>query len=308
MKKPHAVAQIAKLRAYLESGLESIPDGVVMLDTRGRFVYANTTTLKKLGRREKDLIGKTLSEISPPFMSPKMLRIVSERIKYRLMTGKPTTGAEMELVGKGGKPLHVCYSASVVRDDKGKIVGELVFLKDITEIKRMHEALLEAEKKYRSLFENANDAIIIADTETGRLLDANKAAEKMLGRPKKEIIGAHQSTLHPTDKIKHYTKSFKKDVRSGRRTSFGAEVVTKSGRIVPVSISAAVTTIGGRRIIQGIFRDMTELKRAEEERKKLTKELVTVSGNVTEAVKNMSAMYRKRIDELEKLVAQLSKK
>lgn len=296
-----------KLRAYLESGLKSIPDGVVMLDTRGRFIYANSTTLKKLGRREKDLIGKTLSEVSPSFMSPETVKIMSGKIKNRLETGKSITNAEMKILGKGGNLRQMSYSASVVRDEKGKIVGELVFLRDVTDIKRMQDALKEAEEKYKAIFEKAYDAIMVADVKTGAIIDANKAAEKLVGRTRKELIGMNRLKLHPHKKANYYKKHFQKHIRLKSAVDFNAEAETKSGKVIPVSISAVVMKIGGRKVIQGIFKDMTELRRAEEERKKLTKELVTVSGNVTEAVKKMSDMYRKRIAELEKMVAQLSK-
>ncbi len=288
--------------------MADIPIGVVLFDRNGRFAYLNRTCLKSLGRRAEDLIGKTVSAVSPPIMAPETAKEIEKRIKKRLRTGKPILGVDIELVGKGRKPLYASYSASVVRNEKGDILGELVFIRDVTEVKRAQRAVEESETKFRTLFKNANDAIFMADVKTSRILDANKAAEMLLGRSRKEIIGMHQSKLHPPSKFEHYKALFKKDVRAKSRISFDAEVFTKKGKVVPVSISAAVMTIGGRKVIQGIFRDMTEFKRAEEERKKLTRELVTVSGTVTDAVKKMSAMYRKRIEELEKLVAQLSKK
>ena len=65
-------------------------------------------------------------------------------------------------------------------------------------LKRTEDALRESEEKYRTLFEGANDAIFIADTKTNIILDVNRQAEQLIGRPRHEIIGMHQSQLHPS--------------------------------------------------------------------------------------------------------------
>ena len=59
------------------------------------------------------------------------------------------------------------------------------------------EMLKKSEEKFRSLFEGAPDAIILADPVTGKILDANKAAVHLLLRPIDEIIGMAQHELHP---------------------------------------------------------------------------------------------------------------
>lgn len=58
-------------------------------------------------------------------------------------------------------------------------------------------AIQKREFEFRSLFENAADAIFIADIQTGIILDANEKASKMMGKPTEDIIGLHQSELHP---------------------------------------------------------------------------------------------------------------
>jgi PAS domain S-box-containing protein len=100
--------------------------------------------------------------------------------------------------------------------------------------------------------------------KTGVILDANKGAERLLGRSRRKIIGMHQSQLHPPEKVKYYTEKFLKHVRNNRTVDFEAEIVKKDGTTVPVYISAAVMELQGKKAIQGIFGDITERKRAEE--------------------------------------------
>ena len=136
--------------------------------------------------------------------------------------------------------------------------------KHLVKSRQAEKALRASEKKYRTFFNRANDAVFIADVKTGVILDANKEAERLLGRSRRKIIGMHQSQLHPADRVKYYTEKFFKHVRNNRTVDFEAEIVKKDGTTVPVCISAAVMELQGKKVIQGIFGDITERKLAEE--------------------------------------------
>lgn len=124
-------------------------------------------------------------------------------------------------------------------------------------------ALRESEKKYRMLIETASDAIFVADAETGVLLEANKRAEELVGRPKEQLIGSHQSTLHPKDKAELYKKLFLKAVREKQKFSEDSLYVARpDGREIPVDIRANVIDTDGRKLIFGVFRDITEREKA----------------------------------------------
>jgi len=163
-----------------------------------------------------------------------------------------------------GNPKAIEVQAFPVLDTEGNVVQMIECCMDITERKRAEEALQESEQKYRILFEEANDAIFLADVETGIILDANRETERLLGRPAKEIVGMHHTQLHAPDKAEYYKNKFRKHVEAGHIADFEAEVFREDGTIVPVYISASVITLRGRKIIQGIFRDVTERKRMEE--------------------------------------------
>jgi len=122
------------------------------------------------------------------------------------------------------------------------------------------ELLKESEEKYRQLFENHADAIFWADPATGLIVNCNKAAEVLLEKKREEIIGQSQTSLHPSEKAEFYINQFKEHLAKKTIANDEAEVVTKSGKIKNVAITA--TTIGepGSQVIQGVFRDITELK------------------------------------------------
>jgi PAS domain S-box-containing protein len=132
----------------------------------------------------------------------------------------------------------------------------------------MEEALRESEEKCRLTFQSAVDAIFWADPETGLVTNCNRAAESLLEKSRDEIVGQHQTTLHPVDKAEFYANMFKKHIEEKGSVDEEGEIVTKSGKIIPVDITASVTVVREKPIIQGIFRDITERKRVEEELRK----------------------------------------
>jgi PAS domain S-box-containing protein len=153
----------------------------------------------------------------------------------------------------------------ILRDEDGRPIRWTGIDWDVTEAKRAEEALRESEAKYRHLFEELGDAAFLGDPETGIILDANREAEALLGRRREEIIGMHQTELHPPGEADRYRAKFAQHVERGRAADYDGEVAREDGSIVPVSISASTVTIGDRRLILGLFRDITEIEQAREE-------------------------------------------
>jgi len=146
--------------------------------------------------------------------------------------------------------------------------------------KRAEKALQDSEEKYRKQFEEAMDAIFLADAETGILVDCNRAATKLVGRKKSELVGKHQRILHPPEAIEgRFSRSFRQHIAEKEGNVLEAQVITKSGEIKAVEIKANLFELGDKSVLQGIFRDVTNRKKIEEQlrRERETLELVTAS-------------------------------
>lgn len=140
--------------------------------------------------------------------------------------------------------------------------------KTTTSIDNLNREVVErkkAEEKYRIQFEGALDAIFVADAETGILIDCNPAATILVGREKPELIGKHQSILHPPGRIieGEFTKTFKEHLSKKKGQTIETQIITKNGEVREVAIKASLLEIEGIKVMQGIFRDVTEQKRAE---------------------------------------------
>ncbi|MDD5327385.1 MAG: ATP-binding protein [Phycisphaerae bacterium] len=145
---------------------------------------------------------------------------------------------------------------------------------EITERKNAEEQLRKAEEKYRTQFEGALDAIIVADAETGIIIDCNPAATRLVDREKSELIGKSHTILHPPERIKgEFSDTFSQHILEKRGQTLETRVITKTGQLRDVAIKATLLEFRGRKILQGIFRDISENKKAELRQAQLLEQL-----------------------------------
>ncbi|MCM8790691.1 MAG: PAS domain S-box protein [Candidatus Omnitrophica bacterium] len=168
--------------------------------------------------------------------------------------------SEETLIKEGNRPIQV--TTIPFKDENGEwLVAETNV--DISKIKATEEKLRESEQKYKLLFEESNDAIFIADARTRRLVDCNKKARIVTGYSKDEVLSMRADQLHPKDIVRKTMKGFKDQVR-GNIKIVDSQLLTRDGRKIDVSISAAVLNIQGKTYLLGVFRDITEHKKYEE--------------------------------------------
>ena len=128
----------------------------------------------------------------------------------------------------------------------------------------MRKINYENEEKYRTLFEHAQDAIFVADAENGTLLAVNSTAERFTGYSRNELIGKHQSLLHPEELKSLEIKQFSTAAKKKGATLLRSVILHKNGKRIPVEINASgAVQLGNRIITFGIFRDITEREKTE---------------------------------------------
>jgi PAS domain S-box-containing protein len=277
-QRKKAEKAIRELKDHLENIIESSLDYIAVSDSRGNLTRVNKAFLDLIGYREKEVIGRHIAELTPTkkgtykSTTGEMVKIDKEffdctlkAIEKLYKEGK-VTGWESYFLHKDGRVVPVERSVVYLDVEEGYEGGAVGIGRDITERKIKEKELRESNEKYHTLMETANDAIFIADAETGIITDANKKAEELSGIPVEDIIGMHQTQLHPKEDAEYYRTIFADDIQKGEGIIRGdIFIYHKTGHKIPVELSASVAKVGGKNIIQGIFRDMRDYKRAEEE-------------------------------------------
>jgi PAS domain S-box-containing protein len=172
-----------KFRVLFEKNVHGIL--IVDIETR-RFPYANPAFCRMFGYSETEMLQIGVEDIHPKDSLDYILSEFSRQKK-----GGKAGATELPCIHKDGTVFNADIAATnIVINHRKCVVG---FFIDITERMQTEEALQKSEKQYRTLFEEINDAIFIVEKDTGRYLDANKAAAELTGRTLEEL---KQLTVH----------------------------------------------------------------------------------------------------------------
>ncbi|MDH5717095.1 MAG: PAS domain S-box protein [Spirochaetia bacterium] len=128
--------------------------------------------------------------------------------------------------------------------------------------KNIFDKVNESNAKYKRIFYETPTAIFIADAENGILTDCNKAACKLTGYSKIELIGMHQKNLHlPEEHKKKFSSTFHSHITDKEGQFLNTKILTKKGIVKDVSIRANTFEINGRKYIEGIFHEIGFFKK-----------------------------------------------
>jgi PAS domain S-box-containing protein len=238
---------------------EESPYGILITDIEDRFIEFNDAARLMLGYSREEFAQLRLPDIDLDSADE-----IQEHRKRLFETGKTSFEALYKTKQHGARRIRV-FSRTLAAGRK-KLVHSIWH--DVPGPALAGKELGDDESKYRALFEGSPDAIFIADPDTGTILDANPAASRLVARRREEIIGLHQSELHPPRNDQLSRKNFEQHVRetSGGGITHLTEniIIRPDGTEVPVEILAQTVVIKGKKIIQGVFRDITERKRVDE--------------------------------------------
>jgi PAS domain S-box-containing protein len=121
-----------------------------------------------------------------------------------------------------------------------------------------------SEEKYHSLMERANDAIFVL-TRSGKVLEANRRAAELLGRPREELLGRVYEEFTPADERARAREEFRKLLETGSARLDNVQFVRGDGRLVSVDCSYSVVQVGSGHVVMVIARDVTERDRLQQQ-------------------------------------------
>jgi PAS domain S-box-containing protein len=151
---------------------------------------------------------------------------------------------------------------------------------------RAEEALRESEERFRTIFDSANDGILLAEKEGKKFHLGNQAICKMLGYGEDEIKETGVIDIHPEQSLPHVIEQFEKQARREITVAEDIPVKRKDGSIFYADINTALIELSGKTYLMGIFRDVTDRKEAEKKVLQSLQEKEVLLREVHHRVKN----------------------
>jgi PAS domain S-box-containing protein len=253
--------------------VERATDGILIIQD-GVVEYANPRLAEMAGTSLKEIIGAPFADYVYPDERSKVI----ERYRQRLSGKQIEPIYETVLRRADGTALSAEINAGLI-SYRGR-PADLVFVRDITRRKRVEEAL-RLEKAYlEQLFESAPEAIVLVDNDS-RILRVNSEFTRTFGYAVDEVLGRSIDDLLAPEGLQEEAVSITRRVARGERVTFETIRQRRDGSLVYVSIlGAPIKVDGGQVAVYGIYRDITDRKRAEEALRRRAEELGALQATV----------------------------
>ncbi len=250
--------EIKESERELRKIFENAPFGIYTVNEKGILDYINPAMVKISGTPRKKLLDINVLKL-PTYKKINLSKKIRECLKGRVE--KFSVGPTKYTSYYGKKTTVRKFTGVALRDSSGKIKKVVIFVEDLTRIKK-------SEERFKLLFENAVDPIVVLDKE-GKFIEVNKKVKEILGYEKKELIGKYFFRLPLlTEESKEIAlRNFKKRMRGINVNPYVIEVVKKNGEKMYGEINASLLKEDGKIIGEMvIIRDVTERIRIEEEK------------------------------------------
>ncbi|GBD89124.1 oxygen sensor histidine kinase NreB [bacterium BMS3Abin03] len=237
-------------------------DGMRLTDGNGIIVMVNDAYCKIVELEKDKMIGEPFSIV---YHSKEQERVLNT---YRRDVGNNEikTHFERENTLWNGKKKWFGFSNSFL-DLTGEGKYTLSIIKDITERKKAELELIESEKKFRMLFNNANDAVFVTQLTEGKtygdFVEVNEIACNRLGYSKEEFLKLSPSAIVYPPFINDFNKYTQKLLEDSH-VIYELTHMAKDKRLIPVEISSHLFTYEGLPMVLSIARDITVRKKTEE--------------------------------------------
>jgi PAS domain S-box-containing protein len=252
--------RLIKEIAKSEGILAALGDGISILDRTFEILYQNQAEIDMMGTHIGESCFKAYAKRQgicdgcPLVLTFKDGRI--HTVQRELHTDKEIRYIEI--------------TASPLKDPEGKIIAGIELVRDITERKQIEEKLREEEERYRLLFNNVSDAIIvheispnITELDRFRIIEANDIACKYLGYTREELLQMTVPELDDPEVQEKMPPILNTILKEGRATWEGIHI-HKDGHRIPVEITNKLFNFSGKLMVLASARDITERKQAEE--------------------------------------------
>ncbi|HET9658599.1 MAG TPA: HD domain-containing phosphohydrolase [Kineosporiaceae bacterium] len=267
----------------LQALVDNSPDLIGRYERDGRRLFANRSLAQRYGRSVPDLVGTRIGEQDferEAGLRPESARRLLAAIREAFDSRSPTW---LEVTYETDSTVAVVQFRLVPElDADGRVVDVLAIGRDITSVKRIEQELDASRRRYRDVFDNALDLMILLEiAEDGRpwVLEVNPAMERAMGRPREEVLGRHLDELYPPEVDRVLAAGLRHCLEAGDAVEVELDLPLPDGRRIYRATTVPARNEDGRiaRVVN-ILHDVTDRRGAEEAQQRLNRALKTLSS------------------------------
>lgn len=277
--------------------LNFLPDATFAIDTKGVVIAWNRAIERMTGVRAEDIVGKGNYEYSIPFYHQRRPILID-----LVLTDDPATVARYPMIQREGNKLFseitiphfnaglgaaLWFTASPLYNTRGEVIGAIESIREITERKKVLEALNESERRFRELADLLPQVVYETDAE-GRVLYANRIAFDTFGYSERDLArGVNALDMIAPEDRERAGLTFKQVLEKGatQKSTREYRAIRRDGSTCPVSIFSSPVVRDGVIVgVRGILVDITERIKAEEQVRESEHNYKVLFENATEGI------------------------
>jgi len=249
--------------------METASDLMHVTNKDGYFIYVNDATAKTLGYSKEEMIGMHITELI------RKEDIKNEfDLKFEELIAKGIICLEPVWVTKDGKEIYGEIKVVAIYDSDGRYTGARAVFRDITDRKLAEERLRESDLKFRAIFDNVTDGLLLVNVGNKKFYMGNKMICQMLDYDQEEIKNLGIQDIHPKEDLPYVFDQLEKQLKGEIKIARDIPVKRKDGSVFLVDINSVTIVLSGKIYLIYIFRDITERKEEEKTRRKLQAQLI----------------------------------
>jgi PAS domain S-box-containing protein len=251
-------AELRESEQRFRTLFEEAPDACFLLDSEGRFLAGNLAVERLIGYPSEELVGRPM--LGPGILDEGSIAAATGNLA-ELARGGQVPPTEYGLRHKDGTIIPVEISGMpVLLRGRTVVLGSA---RDLTSRRQVEKTLRESEERFRAIFDQIPDGILVADPETRKFHMASQAFCSKMGYTEEQVLEMGSEGIHPAEDLPYVIAAFEKQVR-GEQEIYDIPFLRRDGGIFYADMKAFRIVLDGKQLLLGHIRDVTERKRMQE--------------------------------------------